>query len=377
MDTQSNSPGALSSIVLYVVGIALVIVAGGWVTLSNRKHDETLGRESEARAAEVKQGPAVTFATVVMSPDTRGLAYLGEAKPFQSVTLYAKLSGYVNRIDVDRGDRVKAGQLLATIDSPETADRIRQAEAQLENRRSIFKRAQELGKMNFYSQQAVDQARADARVAEAALAEIRQEKNYQAIKAPFDGVVTARYVDRGALVQNAANAQTSALPIVAVAQNERLRIFVYLDQRDVSRVHVGDAADIVDPGVPDRVYKGKVARTTGELDPKTRTLMTEVDVDNPDGALIPGSFLQVTLRVKAPSLPEIPAGALVLRGAKTLVAQIGSDDVVHFVPVVVAEHDGQIVRLKEGVSPGMRVALNAGEAVTEGSKVRATAAPPK
>jgi len=375
METENNSARGLSTLALYVAGIVLIVVAGGWVFVSARSHGDALGHESEARAAEVKQGPAVTFVTVENSPPTRGLSYLGEARPYQSVTLYAKLSGYVSRIDVDRGDRVQGGQVLALIDSPETLDRIRQSEASLENRKLIYQRAEELGKLNFYSQQAVDQAKADKRVAEAALAEVRQQKNYQVIKAPFDGVVTNRFVDKGALVQAATSAQSGALPVVTVAQNDRLRIFVYLDQRDMSRVKVGDDAEISDSAQPDKVIRGKVARTTGELDPKTRTLMTEIDVNNADGALVPGSYLQVTLRIKAPVLPEIPAGALVLRGAKTLVAVIGNDDTVHFAPVVVAEHDGQTVRLKDGVTVGTRVAMNAGEVVVEGSKVRPAPAP--
>ena len=374
--TDAPQRSLVSSILMYVAGFVVLVAAGLWVYSSNKGQSNALLRESDARAADAKQGPSVNFVTVAMSPEFRGLNYLGEARPYQSVTLYAKTSGYVSRIEVDRGDRVRAGQVLAVIDAPENEARIRSAEAQVANLRAVYRRAEELGRLKFFSPQAIEQAKTDSRVAEETLAQARQDRAYQTLKAPFDGAVTARYVDRGALVQNATNAQTSAQPVVTVAQTTRLRVTIYLDQRDANRVHPGDVAEISDPTQPGKTFVAKVARTTGELDDKTRTLMTEVDVDNPDNALLPGSFLQVTVKVKAPSFPEIPAGALVLRGAKTFVATIGPDDVVHFVPVVVAEHDGEKVRLKEGVAVGTRVGVGVGEMVTEGVKVKPVALPP-
>jgi membrane fusion protein, multidrug efflux system len=367
---QHRARRLLSAASLYVVGLGGLAAAFLFVAAAYTHRASGLQHESEARAYELKQGPLLNIVSVGESSDTRSITYLGETKPFQTVTLYSKISGYVRKINVDKGDTVSANQIIAVIDSPETEHQLRSADATLENTRTNLKRAQQLAQLKFISPQAVEQQKMEARVAEANRAGVASQKDYEVVRAPFAGTVTTRFVDVGALVQNATSNQTSALPIVTVSQTNKLRVSFYVEQQHSSLVHVGGAAEIVDPAHPERVIQAKVARASGELDPKTRTLLTELDLDNADAALLPGSFVQVSLKTKTQKYAEIPAAALVTRGSKTFVAVVQKDDTIRFKPVTVAEHDGQLVRLRDGVVSGERIALNAGDAVAEGGKIR-------
>ena len=195
-------------------------------------------------------------------------------------------------------------------------------------------------------------------------------RSYETLRAPFDGVVTARFADPGALLQGATTNQASSLPVLAISDTSRLRVGVYVEQRDVATLHVGDVAEVADTSNPERHVTARLSRTAGMLDPRTRTLYVEIDVDNRNGFLLPGSFANVTLKVPQPSLPRIPVAALLQRGGTTAVALAGADGVVHFRPVKVATTDGVSVDVAEGVRPGEQVALNVPNEVTEGTHIR-------
>ena len=193
---------------------------------------------------------------------------------------------------------------------------------------------------------------------------------------PFNGTVTARFADPGALVQNAASSQTSALPVVTVEDTDSLRIYAYLDQADAESVRPGlQAAITMDERAGVRI-PAKVTRTSGELDARTRKLLVELDLDNRRGQIVPGSFVHVELDAPAPVLPELPSEALVVRQNRTLVAVLAADSTVHFRDVIVASNDGLRMRLLTGVSNGDRVVLNAGDALADGARVRPAADTP-
>src|SRR5271167_1593490 len=161
-------------------------------------------------------------------------------------------------------------------------------------------------------------------------------KSYEQIRAPFDGVVTARFVDIGSLVQNSATNMTSNQPVVTVADQSRLRVDVHVEQRDVPFVHVGDLADVTDGANAERKVQARIARTSEALDPRTRTLFVELEVDNRDRFLVPGSFAYVTLHVPIASYPEVPMAGLIVRGTRTFIADLRGDRTVHLQPVKVA-----------------------------------------
>ena len=366
-----KSPGKGRSLLLYVAGVVILCGTGWEVWSLWQQRGAQLHATSQALAASEARGPVVRVITVRQGPDERLITLLGDARPFETATLYGKLGGYLARITVDRGDVVKAGDLLAVIESRETDNQYASALADLENKKRLAERATQLYGHGNASQQAYDQAQTDLQVSSSRVAELATMKSYEKLLAPFDGTIVARFIDAGALVSNAGSNMTSSQPVLTIANTTKLRIDVYVEQRDVPYVHVGDVADVSDAAHADRIVKATIARTSGQLDPRTRTLFVELDVENKDGFLVPGSFAYVTLHVPIESFPRIPAAALITRGIKTFVADVGDDAVVHMRAVVLANSDGAEVSLREGVKVGQRVALNVPDEVVDGSRVQA------
>jgi membrane fusion protein (multidrug efflux system) len=294
----------------------------------------------------------------------------GEARPYATVTIYAKVSGYLRDIKVDRGDRVSRGQLMAVIESPELDRQYDAAVADAHSKRLFADREKLLIKDGVVSQQDYDNAEAAARTAEATAASLRSQKEYELIRAPFNGTVTARFVDPGALLQSATTNQTAALPVVVLSQTDRLRIFVYLDQKIAAFVKVGNQAVITDAARPEVQSEARVSRISGELDPRTRTLLVELDLDNRTGQFLAGGFVQVSLTLKSPSYAQVPVEAVFLKGEKSYVGVVGSDNRVTFRPVTVADSDGKMMLIATGLAEGARVILNPGIGISEGELVQ-------
>jgi membrane fusion protein (multidrug efflux system) len=362
--------GLVRSFFLYVAG-GVILVGAGWEVWSLwQQRGDRLHATSQALAMSEARGPTVRVMTVKQGPTERLITLLGDARSNTTATLYGKLGGYLAKINVDRGDVVKAGDVLAVIESRETDNQYASALADLENKKRLAERATQLYGKRDTSQQAYDQAQTDLRMSTSRVAELATMKSYEVMQAPFAGTITARFIDPGALVQNAGSNMTSSQPVLTIADTSKLRVDVYVEQRDVPFVHVGDIADVSDGSRSERVVKAKIARTSGQLDPRTRTLFVELEVDNTAGFLVPGSFAYVTLHVPIESYPEIPVAALITRGANTFVADVGDDTVVHIRPVRLARSDGTRVGLLEGVKVGQRVALNVPDEIVDGSKVQ-------
>jgi len=363
--------------ILFLIGgiliIAALVISG--ILIEKRKH--YLARETHERTAAAVAGQRVRVVSATRSQGIRTVTLEGEARPFAAVTLYSKVSGYLKEIRVDKGDHVKAGQLLAVIESPELDRQYEAAIVDAQNKRKDAVRAKILVEKKYISLQDADHAEADARVAEANAEALRTQKDYEILRAPFDSTVTARFADPGALVQSAINAQTTALPLVALSQTNKLRVYVYMDQRDASIVHLGDRAEIYDSARPEIRLPAVVSRASGELDPKTRTLLTELDLDNKQGLMLAGSFVQVSITLRTIPLVEIPAEALLSKDETALVAVVSGDNKANFRKVSVADSDGKMVRLASGLSEGELVILNPGFGVSEGMHVEPVSIAPK
>jgi len=195
-------------------------------------------------------------------------------------------------------------------------------------------------------------------------------KSYEILRAPFAGTVTARFADPGSLMQAATTNQSSSLPVLTVSDNSRLRIGAYVEQRDVPFVHPGDACEVVDAADAERRVSARISRTAGTLDPRTRTLYIEIDVNNAQGFLVPGSFAYVTLHVPTKSYPQVPVSALVQRGGDSFVAKVEESGDVHFLPVKIAATDGAVISLADGIAAGDRVAIHLPNEVTDGTRIR-------
>jgi RND family efflux transporter MFP subunit len=366
--------GRLRSIFGYLVAIVVVAIAGAAVFHIWKQKDAQLSATREALAVEVARGPSVQVVPVTAGPKERLITLLGDTRAWQTATLYGKVAGYVKSIAVDRGDHVSAGQVVVEVQSPETDRQYDSAVADLENKRKNEQRARDLMAHGAGSIQASDQADTDFRMATQNVAQLAVMKTYEVLRSPFDGVVTARFVDPGALVQNSTTNQTSNQPVLTISDESRLRVDIYVAQRDVPFVHVGDTADVADAANPDRKMQARIARTAEVLDLRTRTLAVELDLDNRDHVMIPGSFAYVTLHVPLHSYPEVPVTGLVVRGSNTFVADVDADSLVHMRPVKVVSTDGIRASLADGATVGARIALNLPDDVGDGSRVRAVSA---
>jgi membrane fusion protein, multidrug efflux system len=334
------------------------------------RHEVRLRHEEKSRKDSLARGPKVRVAKAKKAPEIRPVVLVGEAFPYANVTLYSKISGYLQEIRVDKGDQVKADQIVAVIDSPELNKQYAASLADARNKRADAERFQYLLKSGSISIQNAENAETTAKIAEDNAAALQAQKDYEVMRAPFDGIITARYADPGALVQAATSAQTTALPVVALSQTDRLRVYVYPDQKTASSVQLGDKAEVSDATRPETKVSATVSRTTGELDLKTRTLLVEIELDNREGKILAGSFVQVTLFIHIPATIEIPAGGLVMRGDKAFVGTLDAQNKATFREVTVYESDGKTVRLLSGISEGDQVMLNIGQSISEGDQVQ-------
>lgn len=362
--------GRLGSLLLIVAGV--VVIGGAGLAAWRMSHDKdaALSATRQALAEGVARGPVVQVAQVTEGPKERLIRLLGDTRSYQTATLYSKVSGYVTTIAVDRGDHVKAGDLLAVVSSVETDQQYESALRDLENKKRNWDRARDLASRGWTSKQAADAAETSYSMATASVAQNATLKSYEQIRAPFNGVVTARFVDVGVLVQNSTTNKTSNQPVLTIADDSKLRVDVFVEQRDVPFVKVGDVADVADGANAERRMQARISRTSNELDPRTRTLFVELDVDNADRFLVPGSFAYVTLHIPVRSYPEVPVAGLIVRGTRTMIADLRSDETVHLRPVTVASTDGIRALLADGVTVGQRVAINLPDEVGDGGRVR-------
>lgn len=357
-------------------GVLLVAAAFAVLVLVFVGKKVSFALESRRRRRDIAAGPHVQVTSVLPSPSEQVLTLLGEARPYQEVTLFAKVSGFLRDVRVDKGDAVEEGQLLARIESPETNQQYDAAQADARNKQAIAERYKPLLDRKLVSQQEADQAFADARVAQANLESIGAIKGYQELRAPFTGTVTARFADPGTLIQNAENAQSGAQPVFTVSQVDRLRIYAYVDQKFAASIHNKLPVHIALQERPDIQLDAAVTRFSGELDDKTRMLLVEVDVDNTQGQIVAGSYVQVSMKVESPSYLEVPVEALVLKDAKDYIPVVTPSNTITYRPVTLADNDGQHVKVLAGLSQGEMVALNIGNSIDEGSRVQPIASVP-
>ena len=338
--------------VLVLAAAAVIAVA---VVVLRHLHISSARADLEKAASK---GPVVQMVEAGAAAGQQKVTVLASVTPYSQATLYAKVSGYLSKVLVDKGDSVKAGQLLATIESQETDAQYNSARADMVNKQRIAQRYDQLLRQNAIAAQQADQADADARVAKATLDQFATLKSYERLLAPFDGRVTARFADPGALVQNATTSQTAAQPVVTISDDTRLRIQAYVQQDVAPFVREGDTAEIVDAANTGRSVTAKITRVSGQLDSRTRTMLVEVVLDNRERFLLGGSFAYMTLHVPVSSATQVPVGALITRGNDQFVAVVGQDSRLHYIKIAVASTDGDTVTLAGGIKPGTRLAVD-------------------
>src|SRR5579872_5116808 len=311
-------------------------------------------RTPDVQARTTGDAPAVAVARVKTTSLSRNLVLTAEFKPYQEIDVMSKVAGFVKEINVDIGDRVKLGQLLATLEIPEMADDRRKAQASLQQSQAQVRRSKDelrraraaqqmtalyynrLVKVNeqkpgLVAQQEIDDAHtkdlvAEAQVAaansaldaaneqvgvtQAELAKIDTLFDYTKVTAPFTGVITKRYADTGSMIQAGTASQTQAMPLVRLSENGKLRLILPVPEANVPTVHLGQQVEVRVPSL-NRSFPGKVIRFADKLSLQTRTMDTEVDVDNPSLVLVPGMYAEVNLAlVRRDGVLSIPVTAV-------------------------------------------------------------------
>ena len=355
----------------FIGSILLILIAGGFYLYLAHAKESNANADSKERSKEAAKGIVIRTAFVTPSTPERILTVPGEVRAYTEVTLYAKITGYLKTISVDKGDNVKSGQILATIESPETDRLYMASEASAKNLRSIAKRDEDLLAKGLIAPQDAEQAVANAEAAEETLKSLGEQRSYEIIKAPFNGKVTARYADAGALLQSTSN----SVPIVTISEVNRLRIYIYLDQKDATFIKEGDSVSIRLLERPDINIKARITRYTGEIDARSRTLLAEIDLDNKNNVILPGSFVQVSLKIKAQPLLQIPSDALIIKGKDYIAAVVDSSGILHMRKIDIADNDGKTIQIVSGLVAGDRVGLGIGDGLKDGDKVQITEPP--
>jgi RND family efflux transporter MFP subunit len=374
--------------VLPLVG---AIALGTWGLLAQ---DRQAAASTEARQNFV---PGVRVAAVQRSPSTTTVSLPATTLAFAQANIFARANGYIEKRQVDIGDHVKAGDLLAQITAPELDHQISQNQATLQQDQATLQQAiasrdlanvtnnrdSDLVKKGWVTAQqgdtdrltlqaqnaavAVAQANVDAQ--QSLIQVLQQQKSYQSVVAPFDGIITQRNVDVGSLVQ------AGSTFMFTLMQSDVIRTQVYVPQDAAFGVRKGVEAVIRIPEIPDHTFPGTVTRLADALAPGTRTLLAEIDVPNPDGLLRPGMYCTIDLHVprKTPSL-IVPADAVIFNTDGLHVAVV-EDGVAHLRKITIARDLGTQVEVSSGVRAGDQVILRPTVDLADGSKVKVTTPP--
>jgi RND family efflux transporter MFP subunit len=362
---------ALAGVIVVLLVLCVLAVVG----IVHRVHaDSALAERTDALAA-----PTVTVAPAKPGSPVDTFVLPGNVTAFTDSPIYARTDGYLLHWYFDIGSSVKKGDLLAVIDTPELDKQVAQAESELATAQSSAniariqaERYSGLVKADAVSQQDTDtfvnQAAATAssvRSAQANLQRLREMQSFEKIYAPFDGVVTARTVDTGQLIASGASKELFHMQAVRT-----LRIYAAVPQNYSQSIHRGAKIDVTFPERPGKTYAGTLVRTADAIDPSSRTLLVEIDVDNRSGELLPGSLANV--HFKAPSTITtfiVPSAALIFRREGTQIGLLANGSVAHLVPVTIGEDDGATVQIVSGLSATDQVIQEPPDSLIEGEKV--------
>jgi RND family efflux transporter MFP subunit len=372
-------------------------------------------------APDPPESSTVAVAKVSHQPLSHVLEIAAEFRPNQEINVYSKVAGYVKKIWVDYGDRVQEGQVIAELEVPELVDELQRSEAatrqavqeiaaaqsELERSESVHEVAaleytRLAGVMKsrpgLIAQQDIDTAFGKERESEAkkgadqgTLAAAQQQLQvaqaneqkvrtllaYTKISAPFQGVITQRYADNGAMIQQGTASSTQAMPLVRLAQTDVLRLVIPVPESDVPHIRLGDSVQVTVTSL-NRVFKGKVARFSDQLDLQTRTMHTEVDVENPNLVLIPGMYATARLVLdQSPDALAVPVQAIRREGDQAVVFRVNRDNTIERCPVQLGIENSDHVEIKSGLKEDDLVVVGAHSDLKAGDKVRFRIESPK
>jgi RND family efflux transporter MFP subunit len=382
-DSSPSTP-AVSRRGLTIAGVSVLIIAVVIVIFGI-----TTRKVADAKLQEWTEKQAVPVVATA-PPDTRGkkttFSLPGRLEAYIQAQMYARVTGYVKKWDADIGAPVKAGQLLAEIDAPDLDQQIMQAEANLASAKAnavlsdaTLKRGQSLITTFAISQQDLEQRAADAsnkqglvRAAQANLDRLRVLEQYKRVVAPFDGLVTARATDIGALI----NAGAGGGPALFVVSDiSKLRVYVNVPQNYVPSIPVGTKAQIAVPEYPGRTFPATVEASARSVDAASNTVRMQLVVDNSRSELMTGDFTNVTFELPHPEVAmNVPASALIFNESGLHVATVSSDNRIVLREVTISRDLGNEVEIGSGIAADDRVVINPPDGLASGDKVRVAGA---
>lgn len=361
--------GLIAAVVLALLVVLMILRA---------RSESTLEKETDDAAI-----PVVQTMLAVAGPASEDIVLPGNVRAWHEATIYARTSGYIKKWYVDIGSRVKTGDLLAVIESPEIDAQLQQAEADLntaianmELAQATAKRWQNLVKSDFVSRQETDEKVSQAKALEAAVIaaqanrdRLKQLVSFERVLAPFDGVISSRSTDVGALIN--AGSGTTAVPLFHIVQTSPLRIYVQIPQIYVASLTADMSVSLRFTEHPGKTFAAKLFKTASSIDPDTRTLLAQFTTDNSKGELLPGGYTEVHLNMVLPNRRiHLPVNALLFRSAGLQVATVNKDLKVVLNPITISRDFGTEVEVDSGVVPGDRVVLNPPDSLVSGETVR-------
>jgi RND family efflux transporter MFP subunit len=370
-----STPRGLGRAGLIAGGVAVLVVGYG---VLSRNHADVAAQSFADAQAE----PTVHLTTPQTAGKSDALVLPGTMQAWNSARIFARVGGYVRSWSKDIGAQVGAGTPLGLIDTPELDQQIIQARATLMRTKaeaalakSTATRWNDLLTSNSVSHQEADEKNAGAATANATVAEAQAslgrllaEKAYGTVRAPFAGIVTSRNADIGDLVGPGA---TNPQPMFAVADLNRIRIYVNVPQQYSAQMKAGQSATLTIPEAPGQPMKATVLAQANAISPLSGTLQVQLVTDNPSHLLKPGGYAQVSFNLPAQvGLTTVPSGALILRGSGTHVATVTADGHVHLIPVTVGRDMGASVQITSGLSTTTKIIANPTDSIEEGQKVR-------
>ncbi|OOG41638.1 efflux RND transporter periplasmic adaptor subunit [Rhodanobacter sp. C05] len=371
---RSSKPSHRVRLVLIVLGVVLIVLAA--LGILKRVHARQVLSEDTDRNAI----PTVSTLTPQAAPENQFMTLPGTVKSWQDAEIYARTTGYVKKWYVDIGARVKQGQRLADLDTPDVDNELLQGQAQMRTDQANEKlakvtadRYEALVKQGLVAMQTGDQyvAQLNADIAtveadRANVAKLQNMEEFKYINAPFDGVITQRNLDVGALV----DAGSTGSNLFVIADTTRLRVFIDVPEGYANSVRIGTPVTVTLSSYGTKPFTGTIARTADALDSSTRTLRTEIDVDNAGQALVPGVYADVKLALSTPTQNFIvPANTLLFRSEGLRIALVDAQKHVHLQPITLGRDFGNTIEVTEGLDSGMRIILNPADSLYEGERV--------
>lgn len=364
---------------LTIVGVLLVVllVAGGITLLARVTHERALAKETE-----IETVPTVAVVNPTPEKPDEDLILPGSLLAYEDSPIYARTNGYLVRWYKDIGSRVNKGELLAKIDTPEVDQELNQAKAarqqivaQLQIAKITADRWENLRKTDSVSAQEADQyssgyqqSQANLSAADANVRRLEQLEGFKDVYAPFTGVLTRRNVDPGALIN--AGAQAAGRELFDLARVDPLRVYTSVPQAYAPYIKVGAKTFVTLQEFPGQKFVAAVARTAEAIDTNTRTLLTEVDVPNKDGRLLPGSFGEVHFAVGSNvNKVTVPVNAMLFRAQGAQVAVVGPDNKVQLRAINIGRDYGTTLEILGGVEPSERIVVNPPDSLEQGQQV--------